>query len=58
MYKKFREIWNRFDVWMMTKTANNIYLWDWWELVKNPYAWGFVIISLLLVFCAMRMQIT
>jgi hypothetical protein len=49
MHKKLRELWNVFDVWMLTKIASNIYLSNWWLLLKNPFAWLIVITFLIIL---------
>lgn len=39
MFKKLKELWNRFDIWMMMNPGKNPYIWDLWERVKSPTYW-------------------
>lgn len=54
MLKKLKELWNKFDTWMMMYPGSNPYIWDWWELVKNPLAWIIVIVFALFVFATVE----
>lgn len=56
MLKKLKELWNKFDVWMMMHPGRNLYLWDWWELVKNPFAWLIIIVFVLLLVTTANQQ--